>query len=558
MKPPRIAEKLVPTLYEDDHLLAVAKPAGIDAGPQRSGTAVNLANMLGELRGRGESLHVANSLSRYESGVLLLAKDPVMAGHIRKELRAHRVALEYVAVVLGRMKQPQLMIDPIHGQSRGQRSEPKRQSKRPKQGAVRVRSGAADRQTMVRAVQAGRKRTLVKCKTMVENTHVLRAQLRAVRLRLLGDRLHDSTPGRQEPSSTCLHLARIRFYHPGKKSQVSITCREPPALATVAQDGRDIERPALAALVRRLPCLANRDTDSYRLLTGSVENVRGLIAEKFGKIVILQIVEEVPNLADSLAALARWYQKTLGVEAVYTKRLVDGRGAVETAPTGSGPRRPLVEKAVESEIEIGERGVRYVIRPHEAASVGLFLDQRENRSRIRSMAADKDVLNLFAYTCGFSVAAAAGGANSTVSVDLSPPCLEWGRANFAANHLDLTNHEFIKSDAGDYIKRAQRQDRQFDIVILDPPSFAHGRKRKQSFSIVKDLPELVAGASSLLRPEGTMMVSTNYRRLTLRGLRELIREGAGRRRFKVTATPPLPVDFAMDPDHAKTVFVQFA
>ena len=577
-----IVEQLVPTLYEDDHLLAVGKPAGIDATSVRPGIPSGLAELLGALRGQGESFQVTNLLSRYESGVLLLGKDPAIVRHIRTGLRTNRITMEYAAVVCGRMSQPQLVIDPAHGASRGQSAGPK--SKKRKRLKPSAGSTSVDRQTVVRLVRAGRNRALVRCRTTVENPHALRAQLRAVGLRLLGDRLRDSTPQKQEPASTCLHLARIGFYHPGRKSKISITSREPSAFAAAVEDGTDVERPLLAALVRRLVCLTDPAIDSYRLLTGPVENVRGLVAEKFGDVVVLQILEDLPKLTESLRTIARWYQKTLGVRTVYAKRAAkadstserrstplspplprgDKRGGAQTLPPSArgdergGPPRPLAGKPVPPEIEITEGGLRYVIKPYEGASVGLFLDQRENRSRIRSMAAGKDVLNLFAYTCGFSVAAAVGGANSTVSVDLSPKHLEWGRANFAVNGIDLANHQFIKSDAADYLKRAKRQNRQFDIVILDPPSFAHGRKRKRSFSIVKDLPDLVAEAASLLRPEGTMMVSTNYRRLTLRRLRELIKQGAGQRRFKVTATPPLPRDFATDPDHAKTIFLQFA
>ena len=158
MRPRAILEQFVPTLYEDDHLLAVNKPAGIDAGRTRPGAAAGLAEMLSEWRGRGESFQIANPLSRYESGVLLLGKEPAIVQHLRTGLRANRITLEYVAVVLGRMSRPRLVIDPAHGASRGQRKGVK-----PKEGKRREtggRAGAAKRQTLVHAMRAGRKRTL--------------------------------------------------------------------------------------------------------------------------------------------------------------------------------------------------------------------------------------------------------------------------------------------------------------------------------------------------------------------------------------------------------------
>jgi 23S rRNA G2069 N7-methylase RlmK/C1962 C5-methylase RlmI len=201
--------------------------------------------------------------------------------------------------------------------------------------------------------------------------------------------------------------------------------------------------------------------------------------------------------------------------------------------------------------------------------VGLFLDQRDNRKRVRDLSAGKEVLNLFAYTCGFSVAAAAGGARSTTSVDLSPSHLEWGRRNFALNHLDPAGHEFIPSDAAEFLRRALRQNRSFDLVILDAPTFAHGRKRGKSFSITRDLPELVCGVLAVLAPGGIIMVSTNNRRLSLKRLKGMIARGVkasgagqGAERsvsdLRIINAPSLPLDFAVDRDHAKTLFVSIS
>ena len=154
-------------------------------------------------------------------------------------------------------------------------------------------------------------------------------------------------------------------------------------------------------------------------------------------------------------------------------------------------------------------------------------------------------------------AAAVGGAASTMSVDVSARNLEWGKANFALNHIDTEKHEFIRSDAMEYLRRAKRQEKSFDLIVIDPPSFAYGRGAKKDFSIVADLPELVAGAVEVLRPGGGMMVSTNYRKMSLRDLKELVKKGTGRRRCKVVDAPALPLDFAMDRDQSKTLFLRF-
>ena len=564
MNPPAFFQHLLPTLYEDDQVLAVGKPAGSDVGAGREGSAPGLVDALVKCRGGKEALLPANRLNRHESGVLLLGKHPEIAAHIRAGIRSNRIIQEYVAVVLGPVAESTLVIDSRHGASRGRRRPPAREGRRQARASTRsvakgeTRGGSNARKTTVDVLRRGRGRTLIRCRTTVENTHALRAQLRAAGLRLIGDHLHDRSPRRTAPEHLCLHLTRIAFHHPELKSRINVRCRPPAGFAAMVEGEWAPERPLLAALARRLPGLVESETDSYRLLTGSVEEVKGLVAEKYGCVVILQIFEDRPQIIDSLEAIARWYLKTLGVRAVYTKRFVKGRSAADDRILRDlHSPRPLAGKPVAPQIEITEGGLSFLVRPYDGFSVGLFLDQRENRGRVRALAKGRDVLNLFAYTCGFSVAAAAGGAHSTVSVDISPKHLDWGRANFALNDLGMADHQFIKSPAGDYLKRAKRQEKLFDMVLLDPPSFAHERKGKQTFSVSRDLPELVAGATALLRPGGVMMVSTNYRRLSAPRLRKLVTEGTGRRPFQVMSSPRLPTDFAMDPNHAKTIFIRF-
>lgn len=166
------------------------------------------------------------------------------------------------------------------------------------------------------------------------------------------------------------------------------------------------------------------------------------------------------------------------------------------------------------------------------------------------------MLNLFAYTCGFSLAAAVGGAKHTTSVDVSAKNLEWGKANFQLNHMDPEEHTFIRSDAVDFLRRAERQQKMYDLIVIDPPSFAYGRGSKKDFSIATDLSSLISAAAVVLRPGGGLMVSTNYRKLSLRDLKELVRKGMGRRKVHIVDAPALPLDFASDRDHAKTMFLR--
>ncbi len=339
---------------------------------------------------------------------------------------------------------------------------------------------------------------------------------------------------------------------------MTVKSKTPRSFSSVVEGRVDITRRLTAALARRLPLIDRNETNAYRLLTGDAEDVKGLVAERFGDVVVLQASDDHPGLKTHLRPAASWYQETLGVRAVYVKHFARNRTAIDEAQLASHfSPRPLIGQETAPAIKVRERGLTYIVHPYDGFSVGLFPDQRDNRSTIRKLAAGKDVLNLFAYTCSFSVAAAAGGAASTVSVDLSGKTLDWGRENFAANHLPLDGHSFVTADVMDFLKRARREDRSFDAVIVDPPSFAHGRKRGRSFSITRDLPELLSGVVALLRPKGVLMLSTNHRRSRVPELRRFMKQGAGGRRFHVLETPKLTSDYAMDPDHAKTLIVQF-
>lgn len=549
MKPNALIRRLVPILHEDERLLIVDKPAGVDTGGLTKQPVAGVAEILAGLRGPTAEFHPVSRLSRYESGVLLLAKDSAAAQALRARLRGPGVSREYVAVVRGSLKKPRLTVGAEHGTSRG---KGKRSGAR---GDAPISAGSS---TAVQILRQGERRSLVRCRTSLENTHMLRAQLRSVGLRLVGDHVHDQSrqPARQE--LTCLHLTRLVIEDWLPKTKLTASTPAPDAFDGVLQEAFPVERALHAALVRRLPVVADTGTDAYRLLTGEFEDLPGLSAERYGDVAILQVLGPIRDEASVLRRAARWYVDVLGVGSVYVKHFVKDRPAADgDISEALRSPKPLLGRAAPEQVEIRERGLKFVIRPHDGFSVGLFLDHRDNRSRVRSLAAGKDVLNLFAYTCGFSVAGAAGGARSTVSVDVSPKNLEWGRENFALNGLGLDAHTFVKSDAADYLRRAARQGKRFDLIVLDPPTFAHGRKRGQAFSVERDLADLVQAAAGVLSCGGVMMVSTNYRKLTWRNLREQVKRGAGKRPHRVMESPPLPVDFAADSDHAKTMFVQF-
>ncbi|MGH8595741.1 MAG: pseudouridine synthase, partial [Gammaproteobacteria bacterium] len=209
-----LLQKLIPILYEDEQLLAIGKPAGVDVGGLPNEDAIGLVEIVKTLRGRNETLSPANRLSRFESGVLLLGKNPGSAARFRSMHKSLRLEQEYVAVVNGRMNKPTLLLD----SQRGSPSEPRtlvradrRTVRSPRIAKRPARSAAPAIRTVLRRIEQGEHRTLIRCETTAPTTHALRAQLRSVGLRLVGDRVHDRAPRLMAHEDTCLHLARVRF-----------------------------------------------------------------------------------------------------------------------------------------------------------------------------------------------------------------------------------------------------------------------------------------------------------------------------------------------------------
>ncbi len=188
---------------------------------------------------------------------------------------------------------------------------------------------------------------------------------------------------------------------------------------------------------------------------------------------------------------------------------------------------------------VSENGVRYRLDFGAGYSAGLFIDQRANRSYVRH-AVPRRLLNTFAYTCSFSVVAALAGAD-TVSIDLSKKSVDRGRENFALNGLDATAHRFYADDVLDMLPRLGRKREQFDIIILDPPTFSRGNKGRR-FQVEQDMEALLVAALEVAAPRARILLSTNCTRLNRRALESIARFAckAMRQAADFHAEPALP------------------
>jgi 23S rRNA (cytosine1962-C5)-methyltransferase len=243
--------------------------------------------------------------------------------------------------------------------------------------------------------------------------------------------------------------------------------------------------------------LAAQGTDAHRLASG-----RDAWLERFGPDILLSYQTE-PARDAALAELdARCAVHSYAPRRVFGKYLPT-QAAERVAPAvlrGPGDA-PL-------ETEVTEAGVRYGLDFAGGYSAGLFIDQRENRARLRA-GKPKRLLNTFAYTCSFSVIAALAGAE-TLSVDLSRRSLTRGEENFTRNGLDpKTGHRFIADDVLGVLPRLARRGEKFDAIVLDPPTFSRNQAGA-AFQVQRDFEKLVALALDVAAPGAKILLSVNH------------------------------------------------
>jgi 23S rRNA G2069 N7-methylase RlmK/C1962 C5-methylase RlmI len=163
---------------------------------------------------------------------------------------------------------------------------------------------------------------------------------------------------------------------------------------------------------------------------------------------------------------------------------------------------------------VQEGGLKFQVNLSDYLDTGLFLDHRITRSMVRDAAAGKRFLNLFGYTGAFTVYAAAGGAASTTTVDLSNTYLEWAQENLKLNDLSSREHRFVRDDAGSFLK-FHAPGAAYDLAVVDPPTFSNSKKTDDIWDVQHDHAELLNRLIPLMSPGGVVYFSTNSRRFKL-------------------------------------------
>ena len=283
-------------------------------------------------------------------------------------------------------------------------------------------------------------------------------------------------------------------------------------------------RSAAFADVFRQSC-ARRDAliqtphlSAYRLFDGAGDGIAGVYVDRYGPAAVLNVHDDSEWSDAVISDAARAVLDTLaptGLEAIYVKHFTRDRSRLGgRAPAEATSPTPRAGAPQPESLIVEEHGVRYEVRLYDGFSTGLFLDHRDHRRALAERGAAR-VLNLFAYTCAFSVPLAASGVHVT-NVDVSARYLDWGRRNHALNGLQAAPVRYARMDSLGYLHYAARHaEERFDLVILDPPTFAAGDGRRgiKAWKATTGYPALLAAAARVLTPGGRIFAATNTREL---------------------------------------------
>jgi 23S rRNA (cytosine1962-C5)-methyltransferase len=519
--------------FEDEHVLAVAKPAGVTTHRSAAYSQDGMYEWVQRQRPT-ESLSILHRLDKATSGLLLFGKTARANRSLAAQFEGRSVAKRY-----------ELLVERDDERSAALRSE--LPITRHAQGASVELVASTDFELDA----TGRHLQRLTARPHTGRTHQVRVHATALGMPIVGDDEHGGVAG----ARLFLHAAGLRFDHPvGGTLELGV---ERPTSFDAVLDDDDAGAPTSAPTAARVADEARTllfdpaDTNAYLWIDRHHDGFPGVRVERLGEVAL------VVNHDDSSAPLpGDWlsaWNDVANLRAVYEQRRPRSGGGGGPAQLASGTAQPR--------FEVVELGCRYLIDLEASpTSSGLFLDQRETRRQLRTAdLAGRTVLNAFAHTGSLSVAAAIAGAE-TLSLDLSKRYLDWAADNLRCNDIDPADHDFIFGDAMDWMERLAKKGRTFDLVLVDPPSASTTRHRaSKRWAVDRDLCSLVERAARLCSAGGTLFVSTNLRRMPWPRFIEHIERGLVSAARQGTIDPrTLPLDHRSgpgDPPYLKAAWV---
>ncbi|MCF7668381.1 MAG: class I SAM-dependent methyltransferase [Verrucomicrobia bacterium] len=505
-------------IYEDAHLLVVRKPPGLNTHAADPFKPEGVYDWIRNREAHWAGIGIVHRLDKETSGVLVFPKTALAKKSLTEQFAGRRVKKEYLFLTdRNPSGLPSTMCTGIV--RKGEVYAVKRTPAKSEE-AITTFFSAEKRGAMF----------LVRAEPLTGKTHQVRVHAAAAGIPVLGDTRYGGTSA----DRIYLHAAELKFQHPSSGEEVCFS---------LPQDFEGLPWMSLREAV-----ISPELTGAYRLFNGESVEFTGWNIDRFGEYALSEAESALTSRQHEVLERIR---RELSLKGIYHKTLL--KHVRRTDSEDASPECVLGEAAPDSWV-VKENALKFRISFSAGYSTGLFLDQRDNRRRLLEghVAAGfppieytdgAEVLNTFAYTCGFSVCAAKAGALVT-SVDLSKKYLDWGRANFIANDLNPERHQFLYGDVFDWIKRLFKKGSRFNVVILDPPTFSTSKKTGV-FRAEKDYGRLVRNVVRLLEPRGVVLASTNMVRMAPEKLLRHVRDGvaAEGRRIENEFFAPPPPDF---------------
>ncbi|MBP0724971.1 class I SAM-dependent rRNA methyltransferase [Bacillus sp. RG28] len=308
------------------------------------------------------------------------------------------------------------------------------------------------------------------------------------------------------------------------------------------------------AMNNRLHLFRSTETTAFRMFNGEGDGIGGLTIDYYDGFYVLSWYSK--GIYEFKDEVLSFFQENVEYKGIYQKKRFDTKGQyIEEDDFVMGERGefPLIVK---------ENNVNFSVYLNDGAMVGVFLDQRDVRKTIRDKyAKDKTVLNMFSYTGAFSVFSAVGGATKTTSVDVANRSLAKTIEQFSVNGIDYEAQDIIVEDVFHYFKYAVKKELKFDVVILDPPSFA--KTKKVTFSAAKDYKNLLKDTIAITNEKGLIVASTNcsaFNMKKFKGFIETAFQEVGKK-YKIVEEFSLPEDFKTikefsEGNYLKVIFIR--
>lgn len=474
-------------LTSSDGIIFAEKPSGISTHAADQGKAGFVERLSEKLN---KKLYVVHRLDKATSGAIIFAEDSLIAKDLGEMFVNSRINKEYLFLTDKYCEKTDLTVQSDITKIKGIYNSD-------------IKSSSPNSETIFRFEGTYQKLFLWRAIPRTGKTHQIRLHAKNLGIPILGD----TTYGGTKFVRLMLHAEKLTFLYKEKQFNHYSPL---PLLFTDTSFHNSYE----------LALWQHEADQRYKLYKWEQDECLRLIHDKpqthvccdlYGNIAWFYWFNDSSSAQNNMENIELFCQKN---------RIKDWHVSI-MINKGSTSKLETPLSSINKDLEwiVKENNMQFILKNNQGSSPGLFLDQKNNRNWVYNNSYKKNVLNLFSYTGSFSVAAAKGNADTVTSVDTSKSSNDWAKRNCEINSLDLNKIIFLTDDARNFLKRAKKQNKIYDLVICDPPSFA--RSKQKVFSLEKEIYSLLGEIKAILAIDGILLFSTNLEKLSDKDLSEI-------------------------------------